>query len=325
MPTLNVARSDQIEAVYEESHALWGAGLDFSGYHGLWEDLKRTAWGRDHLRFLVWSDGEGGILSSMKLYRPRVRILGRTSRACAIGAVFTPRVHRRQGHAAAMLVRVLEEAAAAGDGPAVLFSDIGTGYYASLGFRALPSEEAHGSLARAPRAPAGWVLRPMLPDDLPQVAEAHDAWCATRPITVLRDLAHWRFLLERARSYFARFDGSDLSRRYRVALRDGRFAGYVVAVEGEGEWEMREAGAVGADAETLAAVLRVAAAEARGRGLRNVFGWIPRSLAALVPEWRLRHVARMRALPMIRTLDGTSLPAECFDAETAFLPYLDQF
>jgi predicted N-acetyltransferase YhbS len=325
VPTLNVARSDQIEAVYEESHALWGAGLDFSGYHGLWEDLQRTAWGRDHLRFLVWADGEGRILSSMKLYRPRVRIDGRTSRACAIGAVFTPRALRRRGHAAAMLVRVLEEAAAAGDGPAMLFSDIGVGYYASLGFRPLPSEEAHGSLVRAPKAPEGWSLRPMLPEDLPAVAEAHDAWCAGRPVAVLRDLAHWRFLLERARSYFARFDGSDLSRRYRVALRDGRFAGYVVAVEGEGEWELREAGSVGGDPDTLAALLRVAAADARGRGLRTVFGWIPRSQAALVPEWRLRHVARMRALPMLRPLDGSSLRPDLLDAEAAFLPYLDQF
>ncbi|HEX6853130.1 MAG TPA: GNAT family N-acetyltransferase [Candidatus Polarisedimenticolaceae bacterium] len=325
MPTLNVARSDQIEAVYEESHALWGAGLDFTGYHGLWEDLRRTAWGRDHLRFLVWTEGDGPILSSMKLYRPRVRLRGRTRRACAIGAVFTPRARRRRGHAAAMLMRVLEEAAAAGDGPAMLFSDIGTGYYASLGFRELPAEEAHGTLARAPRGLVGWSLRPMLPEDLPAVAEAHDAWCATRPIAVLRDLAHWRFLLERARSYFARFDGSDLSRRYRVATRDGRFAGYVVAVEGEGEWELREAGAVDADPDTLAQLLRVAAAEARARGLRRVFGWIPRSQAALVPEWGLRQVARMRAVPMLRALDATSPTADLLDAEAAFLPYLDQF
>jgi predicted N-acetyltransferase YhbS len=325
VPTLNVARPDQIEAVYEESHALWGAGLDFSGYHGLWEDLQRTAWGRDHLRFLVWTDGDGHILSSMKLYRPRVRLQGRTRRACAIGAVFTPRALRRRGHAAAMLGRVLEEATAAGDGPAMLFSDIGTGYYASLGFRALPSEEAHGTLSRSPKAPAGWSLRPMLPDDLPAVVEAHDAWCATRPIAVLRDVAHWRFLLERARSYFARFDGSDLSRRYRVAMRDGRFAGYVVAVEGEGEWELREAGAADADPDALAALLRVAASDARGRGLTTVFGWIPRSQADLVPEWRLRHAARMRAIPMLRELDGSRLPADLLDAEAAFLPYLDQF
>ena len=325
MPTLDVARPEQIEAVYEESHALWGAGLDLSGYLGLWEDLKRTAWGRERLQFLVWADDAGEILSSLKLYAPRVRLAGRTARACAIGAVFTPRSRRRLGHAAAMLGRILENAAAAGDGPAMLFSDIGTAYYASLGFRPLPAEEVHGSLARALRAPAGWSLRPMAAGDLGAVAESHDAWCEGRPIAVLRDPAHWRFLIERARSFFARFDGSDLGRRYRVALRDGRFAGYVVAVEGEGEWELREAGAVDADPETLAGVLRTAAADARERGMRTVFGWIPPSQVALVPEWRLRRTARIRAIPMLRSLDGSPLPAGLSDAESAFLPYLDQF
>jgi hypothetical protein len=325
VPTLDVARPDEIEAVYHESHALWGAGLDLAGYLGLWDDLQRTAWGRNHLRFLVWRDDDGSVLSSMKLYAPRVRWLGRIARACAIGAVFTPRARRRRGHAAAMLARVLEGAASAGDAPAMLFSDIGTAYYASLGFRSLPAEEAHGSLARAPRAPAGWTLRPMTAGDLEAVAEAHDAWCEGRAIAVLRDVTHWRFLVDRARSYFERFDGSDLRRRYRVAMRDGRFAGYVVAVEGEGEWELREAGAAGADPDTLVGVLRTAAADAREQGLRTVFGWIPPSQAALVPEWRLRRTARIRAIPMLRSLDGTPLPSEPPDAESAFLPYLDQF
>lgn len=325
MPTLDVAVPDQIEAVYEQSHALWGAGLDLGDYLGLWEDLKRTAWGRERLRFLVWREDDGRILSSMKLYSPRVRLGDRIATACAIGAVFTPRALRRRGYAAAMLARVLEEATAAGETPAMLFSDIGTAYYASLGFCALPAEEAHGSLARVPRAPAGWALRPMEPEDLQGVAEAHDAGCEGRAVAVIRDLPHWRFLLERARSYFARFDGSDLRRRYRVALRDGRFAGYVVAVEGDGEWELREAGSVGGDRDALAAVLRTAAAEARAQGARSVFGWIPRSHAELVPEWRLRQAERIRAVPMLRTLDGSPLPPALADSEAAFLPYLDQF
>ena len=325
MPTLDVARPDQIESVYDESHVLWGAGLDLAGYLGLWEDLKRTDWGREHLRFLVWTGDDGDVLSSLKLYAPSLRVGGRAGRACAIGAVFTPRAHRRRGQAAAMLARLLESAAAAGDGTALLFSDIGTDYYASLGFRPLPAEECHGTLAGTPRAPSGWTLRPMLLDDLPAVCEAHDVWCEGRPIAVQRDPAHWRFLLERARSYFARFDGSDLSRRYRVAMRHGRFGGYVVAVEGDGEWELREARSVGADPETLVALLRTAAADARDRGMRTVFGWIPPSQCALVPEWRLHREPRLRAVPMLRTLDGSPFPSDLGNAEAAFLPYLDQF
>lgn len=326
MSILSVARPSQIEAVYRESHALWGAGLSSVDYLAMWDDLSATAWGRRYFRFLVWHDERGGVLSSMKLYRPGVRVFGRTRRACAIGAVFTPREQRGRGHAAAMLARVLEEAREAGDGPAILFSDIGTGYYEHLGFHALPAEEAIGALGRAVgRPPAGWTLRPMTPEDLDAVRDAHDAWCADRPLAFLRDQAHWRFVIERARSYFARFDGSGLERRYRVALRDGRFAGYVVSVESAGDWDLREAGAPGNDPEAIACVLRTAAFEARSAGMRRVFGWIPRGWAALVPEWRLKFDARLRAVPMICPTDGPLDVAALADGEAAFIPYLDQF
>jgi GNAT superfamily N-acetyltransferase len=292
----------------------------------MWGHLQDTPWGRKYFRFLVWHDDQGRILSSMKLYRPNVRLGDRQRRACAIGAVFTPREERGRGHAASMLERVLEEAREAGDGPAILFSDIGTGYYELLGFRALPAEEAFGTLGRASaKAPAGWSLRPMLPDDLDAVREAHDAWCARRPLAFLRDSLHWQFLLERARTYFNRFDRSGLERRYRVAMRAGRFAGYVVSVEGGSDWDLREVGAVGDDPEALVCILRAAAADARAAGMRRVFGWIPRAFAALVPEWKLRHERRQRAIPMLRPTDGPVDLAQVSSLEDAFVPYLDQF
>lgn len=325
MPTLSVARREQFEEVYRQSHALWGAGLTVTDYKGMWDDLQATTWGRRYFRFLVWHDEQGRVLSSLKLYRPRVRVFGREHRACAIGAVFTPSSHRRKGHAAAMLARVIEEARDTGDSPALLFSDIGTPYYEALGFQSLPAEEAVGTLSRGgARPPEGWSLRPMRADDLDRVVAVHDAWCAKRTLAVIRDRSHWEFLIERARSYFARFDGSPLDRRYRIATRDGRFAGYVISVEGDGDWELREAGAEEGDPEALACILRTAAADARAAGCRRVYGWLPREWAPLVPEWKLRFEPRLRAIPMILRLDGGN--AERFShPEDAFFPYLDQF
>ncbi len=326
MPRLRPARESEIAAILAESHALWGAGLTVEAYRQMWAELRATAWGRRAFEYLVWAGEDGEVLSSLKLYRPVVRLLGRTARAAVIGAVFTPRTRRRRGYAAAMLRAVLDEARARGDNPALLFTDIGTAYYAALGFRALPGEEAWGKLPRsAVPAPPGWELRAMAPGESDAVRAAHDAWCDGRPLAVLRDRDHWEFLVARASGFFGRLDGSDLSRRYRVALHEGRFAGYLISVEGEGAWSVREVGAVGADREAMAAILRTGAAEARAAGVRKVFGWLPREVAPLLPEWELRYETRQRAVPMILDLEGRADLDVLDSPGAAFISYLDQF
>jgi hypothetical protein len=161
--------------------------------------------------------------------------------------------------------------------------------------------------------------------DLPEVIRAHDDDCAGRPLAVLRDREHWEFLLARAAGYFSRLDGSDLARRYRVALFHGRFAGYLVSLEGQGAWLVREVGAPRADPGALSAILRRGAAEARRAGLRKVHGWLPPEAAEWVPEWRLERTPRRTAIPMLLPLDG-AVSLSDLDAHGApFVPYLDQF
>lgn len=322
MPTLSVARTDQVAAVYRHSHALWGAGLALRDYEGMWEDQRRTAWGERWVRFLVWHDGDR-VLSSLKLYRPEIRVGSRRWRAWGIGAIFTPPDERGRGHATRMIERVLAQADEEGDAPVLLFSDIGTSYYERFGFRSLPSDEAVGSLpASAPDVSDGPVLRPMRPSDIEDVAEAHAAWCEGRPLAILRDRAQWAFLVERSRTFFERLDGSTLDRRFRVATWNGKIVGYTIAFASERDWNFREVGSIEADPALAAAVMRAAAVEARAGGCRTVYGWIPRSWAALVPEWRLRRVRRRRAVAMIRT---TSDEVAGLDREGAFIPYMDQF
>ena len=40
--TLSVASPSEIEAIYRESHALWGAGLSYSDYVEFWADVRET-------------------------------------------------------------------------------------------------------------------------------------------------------------------------------------------------------------------------------------------------------------------------------------------
>jgi hypothetical protein len=325
LPQLRTANRDEIVTILRDSHGQWGAGLSCPAYVDLWLTLMNTPWARRAFRYLVWGDDDGSVLSSLKLYRPVVRLQGRAAPAAMIGALFTPRARRRRGHAGALLRAVLAELRAAGEGLAMLFSDIGTGYYDALGFRALPAEEAVGRLDRAVAPPDGWELRPLTAEDLPSVARAHDDECRTRPIAVLRDLEHWEFLIARAAGYFRGLDGSDLGGRYRVALHRGRFAGYLVSLEGEGGWVVREVGAPHADPRALAAILRAGADDARRAGHRRVQGWFPRDAAAWVPEWGLTHRPRGAAIPMVLPLAGIEDLSELDAPGASFFPYLDQF
>lgn len=326
MPRLAVADTDQINAIYRESFSLWGAGLSFDDYLAFWNDLAATAWAKSALSYLVWTDDDGKVLSSLKLYRPRLRLLGETGTATGVGAVFTPKAHRRQGHATAMLEALIEQARERRDLAALLFSDVGTAIYGALGFRALPSEEAWGKLPRrSPSPPEGFLLRPMLRSDLDEVLETHESFCRTRPIGVIRDLDHWDYLVERSRSFFSRLDGTDLSARFQVMTHEGRFAGYLVGVASGDVWIVREVETVGDDPETLRVLLLAGAAQARARGMRQVYGWLPRGVAEVIPEWRLSFRPRRRAIPMLLPLRGAPDLGSLGTVDAAFIPYLDQF
>jgi GNAT superfamily N-acetyltransferase len=326
VPRFITPDSEQIRSVLADSHGLWGAGLSVADYIGMWEELGATRWGREWYSWRALVDDDGCVLSSLKLYRPLLRLDGRSDRVAAIGAVFTPREARRHGHAASLIRATLDEAARRGDRAALLFTDIGTEYYRRLGFVPLPCEDALGSLPAASRtAASGVTFRAMTLDDLDDVAACHRAASADRPIAVVRDRDHWEFLLDRAASFFRRLDGSDLAQRFMIAIDGGRPIGYVVAVAAPGEWNLREAEPFDRDPRTLARVLAGAGAQAAASSATTVWGWIPRAVWTAVPSWRLRPQPRLRAIPMIRALDGRGLPDRLESPDGAFIPYLDQF
>ena len=326
MSRLAIADSIQTEAIYRESHAVWGGGLSSRDYRGLWEEISSTAWARKYLRFFVWLGERGEVLSSLKLYRPLVRTRDSTTRTSIIGAVFTPRSHRRQGHAAALVRAVLARSRKRGDRLSLLFSDIGTDYYGKLGFHPLPAEEQWGTLPRPTAAvDRVWHLRTAGADDLLSMQRAHEATSRPRSIAVVRDTEHWLFLGLRSQRFFERLNERGIRQRVWVASRDDAFAGYLISVEGRGEWSVREVATVGGDPPTMATIIRLCAAEAYRSRLRRFYAWFPSEVAALLADWRIRSGPRRRAIPMIRRLSG-SIQLEGLDSVAAtYIPYQDQF
>ncbi len=326
MPSLLVADSHQVDSVYRESHALWGAGLSTADYREFWRDLQSTDWGTRHSAFLVWLGSRDEILSSLKIYRLPLKLGETTHPAVVLGAIFTPAESRRQGHAAEMVRALLHQIREEGNCVAMLFSDIGTRYYEEFGFQRLPAEEQWGNLPVGPSTLGrDWTLRPMVRSDLPPIMQAHHDFCLQQPLAVIRDQAHWEFLRVRSRSFFDRLADPSLTFGCTVAENRGEFAGYLIDVRGHGEWNLREVGAVKGDPETMATVLRLGAATAREAGLRSFYGWIPRGIARRLTEWDLRSGPRRRALPMIRGADGAAEVSSLGSHQEVFIPFQDQF
>lgn len=325
MARLSSANSEQIREIYQETHSLWGGGLSAADLHGLWCDLASTAWGDGHARFYVWTDERGRVLSSTKAYSPLLRAFGQVARATVLAAVYTPRGLRGRGHATAMLKAVLEKDRRCGVRAAMLFSDIGPGLYGRLGFQALPAQEHWATLdGDRPAPPGNWSFREAETSDLEPMRRAHLAFVERRDLAVVRDLAHWEFLAERTRSFFARLGDRAVRPRCRVALRDGEFAGYLIAVEGRGEWSLREVGAPGGTPERIAEVLRAGALDAAHRGARRFSGWLAPEVVRRMGDWGLRGLARRRAVPMLlahREEDAQSL----LSARSIYLSHQDQF
>ena len=142
---------------------------------------------------------------------------------------------------------------------------------------------------------------------------------------MLRDADHWEFLRIRSESFFSRLADPRVRQCVRVAVYHGEFVGYVLSVEGHGEWNVREVGSVDADAARMAEVLRLAATAARRAGLTRFYGWLPREVIVELADWRIEARHRERAVPMVVALDE-SVDLVALDTPAAcYIPYQDQF
>ena len=142
---------------------------------------------------------------------------------------------------------------------------------------------------------------------------------------MVRDADHWQFLQVRSDSYFRRLADPRVSQHGQVALRDGRFAGYLSTVEGRGNWNLREIGAKDGDVGAMATIFQLGAVAARRSGLRRFYGWLPAELIDRLSHYRVRSGPRIRALPMVLPLDGPTDLSPLRSTQAAYFPYHDQF
>jgi len=224
-PLTDSERDDYFRGV----QPIWGGGLNPEKFVAFQRRLadSREAGQRYHLLGLF--DGER-LLSAMKAYDLAGSYGGTPLRVFGIGAVFTPPPLRRRGHARRMLELALSEHRSRGYDAAVLFSDIGCGYYERLGFRELESTECtaeddelpRGNGAQAVAAGDEEVLvrvfaRARGRDGNGELGLARDGWVLSFQLRRLRELAKARGLGEPEWGIHLEQDGAEAAAMLRLS------------------------------------------------------------------------------------------------------------
>jgi predicted N-acetyltransferase YhbS len=264
-----------LEQVLDETFPVWGEGLDRAGYGRYNRAQLATPWGSTHLRRVALAD-DGRLLATAKRYDLNGRLDGAPVRVLGIGAVFTPEAERGRGHAATLLRRMLDDAAAEGFGLALLFSEIDPRYYERLGFRRLPINQV--ALSVRPGTRAGTPMIPLRSGDvgdLAALAEINAAGESRYRFALARDADFIRHVITRKRLLAACGRPGHRTVESLVVEEGGRAAAYAVLFE-VGDFAMvSECGDRDPAGGRVGALLQAVAARDPSRRLHFRAWWPP--------------------------------------------------
>jgi len=230
-----------LERVLDETFPLWGEGLDRNGYARYNAAQLATPWGAALLHRVALVDGTDW-LATAKVYRLRARFDGAEVPVVGLGAVFTPPRHRRRGHAADLIRRVLARAEADGCRLAVLFSEIPPAYYEQFGFRTARVVQLLLGAGAAPPSPPGIAMRSGEPRDLPAIAEMNAMQAEGFRFALLRDPTYIAYAHAKKRLLAACGRPGHRQVEFFVVEEGGRAAAYVVVLEVGEYWIITECG-----------------------------------------------------------------------------------
>ena len=291
------------ERIEDETFVIWNEGLARAAYSKWNEAQMRTAWGRDRLHRLALLDDGGRWVASIKRYRLTVRYDDEVVPVVGIGAVFTPPVLRGRNFALQMIERVLEEESAAGTPLAALFSEIGAGYYARLGFVPVPLDEVTLRVRQKDGAPA-MLVRSGTEADLGHIAAMHEVRSAPARFAVVRTPDLIYFSIAKRRLLAGLGPPGKRQTEFFVAEEGQNAVAYVVITSNERGWFIEEAGDRDPAAARLGAMLQVLLAREPSHQQPPVRSWWPAAFP-VPPQVQIVDRAPAPDLLMVRPLrDG---------------------
>ncbi len=304
MPVLSLASPEEIRAILSETHALWSEGMTPEDYTAFVFAQMESPWGRENFRYLVWKDGDT-VLSSLKFYRLEARSGSRRIVLGGIGAVYTPRAHRGQGHARAMLSAVLARVQSEGMSGALLFSDIGVEYYHRLGFHPLPSHEFSVSLEVLPRDECPRISVERVHEaDWPDIEQLYARATASDPFVLQRSSAYWDHMRRKENERARRLPGGVKSPRHWIARCGREGLGYALVLFDPPALVLKELIIADGYSDAARALLGALRKDGALLGATQLTGWWPPHRWSLVlPEEYIRPRPRMREVAMLASFD----------------------
>ena len=297
---LVVAEGELLERVLDSTYPVWNDGLSRQAY-SRWNTAQlRTPWGRERLTRFALLDENAGLLASLKRYRYDVRLGAREGWMCGIGAVLTPPNHRGKGHAGALIEQVLANAQREGALVAGLFSEIGEGYYARLGFARVPMDEVTVNVTVKDGAPA-MLVRAGTEHDYDSICAMHATRAAAATFALRRDPPALHYALAKKRLFAGLSAPGTRQLEFFVAEEGASAAAYVVLSQNQYGWTLEEAGDRDPAGARLGGMLQVLGAREPSLGAPLIRAWWPRSFP-VPPQLSLSRRTDPKDIFMLRPL-----------------------
>ena len=294
------ADGELLERVLDSTYPVWNEGLSRRAFSQWNAAQMRTPWGRQRLTRFALLDDRGQLLASLKRYRYDIRIDGRESWMCGIGAVLTPPEHRGRGHAAALIEQVLEKERRDGAAAAGLFSEIGEAYYSRLGFVRVPIDEVTVNIRRTDGAPA-MLIRAGTERDYNAICAMHATRSAAARFALRRDPAALHYALSKKRLFAGLSASGTHQLEFFVAEEGVGAAAYVVLSQNQHGWTLEEAGDRDPAGARLGGMLQVLAAREPSVRMPLIRTWWPPSFP-VPPQLYLSRRTAPKDVFMLRPL-----------------------
>jgi GNAT superfamily N-acetyltransferase len=287
--------------VLEATHPICHDGLNRAAYSRFYAAQLKTAWGSRHQRLFALVDG-ALVLASARRYDFRGILDQKAIHISGLGAVFTDPAHRGRGHGRALIERLLADAVDEGADLALLFSKIGTAYYARMGFEALPtppmtairvSESArHG----APMT----MIRGGEARDLDAIVAMGRARAGQFRFHLDRDVSLVQYAVTTKRLLAGLGLAGARELQFFIAEEGTTAAAYVVISVAGRSWTIEECGDRDRSGARVGAILQALIAREPVERRPTISAWLPPGFAppqvALTPSTRSPEVMMMRDL-----------------------------
>jgi len=323
MAILVQAEGPLLHQILDSTYEIWSEGLSRRAYGQFYAAQKATSWGRSHLERHALVD-RGDLLASAKLYTFDASLDGRGVRVAGLGAIFTQPTHRGRGAARELVERLLEHASARGAELALLFSEIGAGYYARLGFTPIATGTATLRVIEdARRGAPATMVRGGEERDLADVAAMGRSRASAYRFHLDRDRELIQFAIAKKRLLAGLAPPAARELMFFIAEEGASAAAYVVVSVKGREWSLEECGDRDPAGARVGAILQVLVARNPAEIRPTITGWLPSGF--LPPQVSIVRTEPSKDMMMVRPLSPAAAPAADLHERDVFYCRSDQF